>query len=291
MTQFLDFPGLRKRMALEPLFGRKVIEMCERLGLVPDYLLSVMSIETAGTFDPAIQNPINSDPLLRATGLIQFMPPTARALGTSIAALRGMTAVEQLQYVERYFQMSGKKIRRDVPGDYYMAVFLPAFVGADQAMVLGRKGDNSFVSPGLTFAKVYEQNSGFDRGKRGFFTVGDVWQTTLTRIASVQNKPRIEVTETAPLGQGSTSLPRPSLPAAWRSSGGQSDLPVLRVGDKGTAVTLLQRLLGCLETGVYTESMAAMYVRPYQLRAGLTPDGVVGQLTWEAVLLPAPAVL
>ncbi len=100
---FLDFPGLRKRMALEPRFGMEMLKMSERLNLDPNSILSVMSIETAGTFDPSIQNPQNHNPDLRATGLIQFMPTTAKALGTSIPALRAMSAVEQLQYVERFF--------------------------------------------------------------------------------------------------------------------------------------------------------------------------------------------
>jgi peptidoglycan hydrolase-like protein with peptidoglycan-binding domain len=283
MVKFLDFPGLRKRLAIEPSFGRKLIEMCGRLGLVPNYLLSVMSIETAGTFDPAIQNPINPDPLQRATGLIQFMPETARGLGTSIAALRGMTAVEQLQYVERFLEQNGRKIRPNVPGDYYMAIFMPAFVGAAEDKVLGRQGDTSLVAPRLTYAKVYEQNSGFDRSKRGFFTVGDVWQTTLGRIASAQSKPPIEVSVAAPLAPASDS-PRPSLPQAWRSFGGPSDLPVLRIGAKGNSVALLQRLVGSdLVTGVYTEALANDYVRPLQLRHGLAADGVVGPLTWEAL--------
>ena len=35
MVQLLNFPGLKKRLELEPRFGRAFVEMCERLGLVP----------------------------------------------------------------------------------------------------------------------------------------------------------------------------------------------------------------------------------------------------------------
>lgn len=280
MTQFLDFPGLRKRLELEPRFAGEFLKMCERLNFEPDFLLSVMSIETAGTFDPAIQNPINPDPNQRATGLIQFMPSTAKALGTSIAALRGMSAVEQLQYVERFFRANGSagKIRRNVPGDYYMAVFMPAFVGASQDLVLGRKGDPGTIA-GLTLSKVYDQNAGIDRQKRGFFTVGDVWQTTLSRLASVASKPRITVTETAPLPPAPTSSAPPSLPAAWRSSGGRFDLPVLRLGARGNAVALAQELLGADITGVFTPAFDAE-VRRFQARCRATVDGVIGPNTW-----------
>ena len=280
MTTFLDFPGLRKRMTLEPRFGIEVLKMAGRLNLDPNYILSVMSVETAGTFDPAIQNPINPNPELRATGLIQFMPATAKSLGTSIPALRAMTAVEQLQYVERYFAQNGGRIRHDVPGDYYMAVFMPAFIGEPQDKVLGRENDPTLLA-GLKMSAIYDQNKGFDRSQRGFFTVGDVWQTTLARIASANQRPLLEVTVPGPLVPA-VGRPLPSLPPAWRSSGGPSDLPVLRIGAKGSAVTLAQILLGCdTVTGVYTEAMALDYVRPFQARAGLPNDAVIGPLTWE----------
>lgn len=198
MTTFLDFPGLRDRLSREPRFALQFLAMAERLGLDPDSILSVMSIETANTFDPAVQNPTNPDPNKRATGLIQFMPTTAQSLGTTIPALRQMTAVEQLQYVERYFERVKNQIRRDVPGDYYMAVFMPAFIGAAPDTVLGRKDDPGTIK-GLSLAKVYEQNPGFDRQHRGFFTVQDVWNTTLGRIADARRRPPIEVTAASPL--------------------------------------------------------------------------------------------
>lgn len=39
-----------------------------------------------------------------ATGLIQFMPATAQGMGTTTAALAAMSAVQQLDYVQRYFK-------------------------------------------------------------------------------------------------------------------------------------------------------------------------------------------
>lgn len=281
MTQFLDFPGLRARMAIEPRFGIEFLKMAERLNLVPDYILSVISIETVGTFNPAIQNPTNSNPELRATGLIQFMPKTAALLGTSIATLRQMTAVEQLQYVERFFKLNGSKIRKDVPGDYYMAVFMPAFVGADEKMVLGRKDDPTMLA-GLSLGAIYAQNVGFDRQKKGFFTVGDVWNATLSRIAAARQKPPIEVTAPGPLAPPEALPPSPSQPLAWRSSGGLSDLPALRVGARGSAVALAQVLLRSdVVTGVYTTAMCDEYVKPFQKAHGLVEDGVLGPRTWE----------
>lgn len=283
-ASFLRFPGLAARMQKEPLFGVKMLEMAERLNLDPNSILSVMSVETAGTFDPAIENPLL--PISRGgpVGLIQFMPNTAKVLGTTSADLKRMSAVEQLQYVERFFKMNGGRIRKDVPGDYYMAVFMPAFVGAPQDMVLGRKGDDSQIpGVGLTYSSVYRNNPGFDHDKDGVFNVHDVWATTLGRIASVQNLPRIEVTAPSPLPEAVSSPPPVSLPPAWHSSGGQQDLPVLHVGDKGSAVALLQTLLGCQPTGIYTEEVANFYVKPLQAKHGLKVDGIVGPLTWYKV--------
>ena len=282
-TTFLDFPGLRKRMTAEPRFGIEMLKMSERLRLEPDYILSVMSAESG--IDPAAENKFSPFKDGFATGLIQFIPSTARALGTTTQALKGMSAVEQLQYVERFFAQNGGKIRRDVPGDYYMAVFMPAFVGAPEDMVLGRKDDPAKV-PGanLTYASIYKANGpAFDKGGRGFFTVGDVWASTLSRIAAARKKPPIEVTVPGPLVPAAGDLqPSPSLPPAWRSAGGPFDLPVLRIGARGTAVALAQRLAGSdVVTGVFTEAFAVDYVKPLQAAYGLTPDGVIGPLTWE----------
>lgn len=43
-----------------------------------------------------------------ATGLIQFMPSTAKQLGTTTDKLAAMTEVDQLDYVAKYF-VSQKK--------------------------------------------------------------------------------------------------------------------------------------------------------------------------------------
>lgn len=277
MTELLDFPGLRKRLALEPRFGIELVKMAERLGLNPDYIASVMSIESAGTFDPAIRNPNGG-----ATGLIQFMPSTARNLGTTTDTLAAMSAVEQLQYVERFFRQNGQNIRKDVPGDYYMAVFMPAFVGHEPSTVLGVRGSTDPApGTGTTMGKVYEQNHGFDHDGNGIFTIEDVWNTTIARIASARRRPKIEVPEVSPLPP--LPSPRPSWPPVWPSSGGQSDLPVLRVGASGTSVALAQLLLGTTVTGIYTQSMCDIVVKPFQSSHDLTIDGVIGHDSWKAL--------
>lgn len=91
--------GIRNNPNVTPEFLRGVEAMAGRLGTRPEYLLAVMSFETGGSFSPGVRNGAGSG----ATGLIQFMPDTAAGLGTSTQALSRMSATEQLQFVERYF--------------------------------------------------------------------------------------------------------------------------------------------------------------------------------------------
>ena len=60
-------------------FTSGVSELAKKYNVPEDYLYAVMSFETGGTFDPAQKNMAGSG----ATGLIQFMPDTAKGLGTS----------------------------------------------------------------------------------------------------------------------------------------------------------------------------------------------------------------
>ena len=115
----------------------EIVAMSGRLGIPdPGWLANLMNFETGGTFSPQIINrgckrrsaKAGTDPLDKcATGLIQFMPATAKGLGTSNHELYNMSAHEQLKYVEEYF---AKKVRRGKtlhdPTDIYMAVFFPA---------------------------------------------------------------------------------------------------------------------------------------------------------------------
>jgi len=276
MISLLDVPGLRRLLTSEPPFARALIDMAQKLGLNPNYILGVMSNESG--LRPSIVNPQGG-----ATGLIQFMPATAKGLGTTVEMLRQMSGVQQLEYVRRYFAPYIQRIRPGVPGDYYMAVFMPAFVGAPATTVLGEQGSSELIG-GVTKGKIYDQNKGLDTDKDGKITVADVTRKIEATLRAAAQKPVLEAPD-VPLvpGQGS-ALPLPSLPPAWRSSGAPSDLPVLRIGAKGNAVTLAQVLLSCdVITGVYTEAMAEDYVEPFQTGQGLRPDKVIGPFTWEAL--------
>jgi hypothetical protein len=60
-------------------------------------------------------------------------------------------------------------------------------------------------------------------------------------------------------------------------------LPVLRRGDRGPAVARMQKLLVVKDDGIFGPRTDAA-VRDFQSSRGLTRDGVVGPVTWAALL-------
>jgi hypothetical protein len=102
-------------------FINKVIEVATYLGVKPEHLMFLMWFETGHTLNHRIQNSIG------ATGLIQFMPHTALYLGTTTEALRNMTNVEQMKYVQKHLSSFIGKYKDYV--DLYCGIFWPAAVG------------------------------------------------------------------------------------------------------------------------------------------------------------------
>jgi len=151
--------------ALEPGFLDAVKALEDKIGVQRNALLRVMKHESR--LKPYIQNPITN-----ATGLIQFMPATATGLGTSINALKRMTGMQQLAYVEKYFKPVFGKAK--VIGDLYMYTFLPAFVNKPDNFELARKGSTQILYGKISKGAIYSANPGFDTTKKGYYTVGDI---------------------------------------------------------------------------------------------------------------------
>lgn len=101
-----------------------------------------------------------------ATGLIQFMPSTARQLGTSTDELSRMSRGQQMRFVEAYFHQV-RLPRGANAGQLYGAVFLP-----------GRVNQNPLTRSG---EKYYGPNAGLDVDRNG-----DISQQDL--IAKVSKK-------------------------------------------------------------------------------------------------------
>jgi len=158
-----------------PEFNDKLNKIGQKLGVDPKDLLRIMKFETGGSMSPSQGSGTSS-----AVGLIQFMPQTARDLGTTTQDLAQMSAVEQLDYVYRFYKMNGVRPGMDV-GDLYMLTFMPAAVNKPDDFVLGdANGGDVF---GLNKAKVWQQNPAFGKSKgKSYFTVGDV-KSTIERRA------------------------------------------------------------------------------------------------------------
>ena len=146
-------PGIEK---VSDAFKQKVIQIASDLKVNPNFLLAVMSFESGESFSPSVKNGAGSG----AVGLIQFMPTTAKGLGTTTAALAAMTAEDQLDFVAKYFRQFKKPLL--TIEDVYMAVLMPSAIAKGSDFVLFRKP-----------SKAYDQNKGLDINKDGEITVGE----------------------------------------------------------------------------------------------------------------------
>ena len=141
-----------------PEFLKKVKEIAQRLNCNYRDLLGVMNSESGIKADA--KNPNSS-----ASGLIQFMEQTAKSLGTTTAALRNMSPIQQLDYVEKCISKS-KQMAGFAPdaklsgGQLYALIFLPA-----------RAKNEVLTSSGEGY---YSANRGLDSNKDGKITVSEL---------------------------------------------------------------------------------------------------------------------
>lgn len=128
----------------------KIAEVAFRVGADPYDLANLIYWESGTTFDPRVQSGKGLTSFIPdadggpAVGLIQFTRSTADRLGTNRRALYGMSAIQQMDYVEKYLKTVSKgewpvyhqPIRRTVtasPGPLsttqalFMSVFYPLY--------------------------------------------------------------------------------------------------------------------------------------------------------------------
>lgn len=139
-------------------FLRKVKHIAQNLKCDYRDLLAVMNAES-GLKTTAV------NPNSGATGLIQFMPSTAKSLGTTTEELKRMSPLEQLDYVEKYLIRSKKAAgfkphERLSAGQLYALVFLP---GRAKREVLTEAGEI-----------YYKANKNVDVNKDGKITEEDL---------------------------------------------------------------------------------------------------------------------
>lgn len=143
-TTLLNTPGFFGHGAA---VWRAVAEMCARNGWNADGLIALIEHESG--WSPAAKNPT---PGQTATGLIQFTAGTAQALGTTVEQIRGMSALDQLPLVERFFQ---RWAQRNPIGPWDFMVFglgaggLPPGPLPDSGVLYPAGSQASKVNPGL----------------------------------------------------------------------------------------------------------------------------------------------
>jgi peptidoglycan hydrolase-like protein with peptidoglycan-binding domain len=242
-------------------FKRKVIDIGKRLDVNPSFLMAVMAFETGHTFRPDIPNAAGSG----AVGLIQFMPATARDLGTTTGALAAMSALNQLDFVEEYFRRAiAARGKLENIEDTYMAVLFPKLVGKPQSAIFAKRPTER-----------YALNRGLDLNGDGIITKFEAAQ----KVRRILNGASVEVVRLAGTASGD-------------AAGGDPDETLLQKGDRGREVRLLQEKLVALghmtqsqmDTGVgifgpHTERA----VEEFQHEHGLEINGILTPETRAAL--------
>lgn len=146
----------------------KIKDISERLHCNPHDLMAVINSESG--FNPQAKNKRSG-----ATGLIQFMPRTARALGTSTEELAEMSAAEQLDYVEKYLQSIKKSVftkdHKLTGAELYALIYLPKNAAKEE---LAHEG-----------TKYYNLNRGLDKDNDGIISKSDLAQVVQSKYIDV----------------------------------------------------------------------------------------------------------
>jgi transglycosylase-like protein with SLT domain len=152
-------------------FDERVAAVAERVGVRKDDLLAIMRFESG--LRPDALNPAS-----HAVGLIQFLPRTAADLlglpstrdgeALAVQTFHAMSADEQLDYVEAYFERVLGGRGAPTLRDAYMAVLYPAAVGRGDAFVVARSDAES-----ASARAVYAQNARLDADADGVLTAGE----------------------------------------------------------------------------------------------------------------------
>lgn len=166
-----QFRGQPTPWTTDTVFLDKVKSICAPLNVNYIDMLAVMNLESARTFDPWIRNSLGY------TGLIQFGTAAAKTLGTTTDALRQLNRVDQCDWVLRYFQYwrQVKSLTSFRLVDLYLTVLWPAGVGRPEDFVIFPRG-----------SREYRANSGFDKQKIGYVTVGMVADSISIHVTEVK---------------------------------------------------------------------------------------------------------
>jgi hypothetical protein len=140
---------------VSPTFKARILWTARELGCDVNDLMACIAWESGETFRADIKNAAGSG----AVGLIQFMPSTAKKLGTTTAALAKCDPADQIRFVYEYFKPFKGRLHN--LGDVYMAILWPKAVGKPDSFVLFDRRKTPVT---------FRQNAGLDISHDGSVT-------------------------------------------------------------------------------------------------------------------------
>ena len=147
----------------DPDFEKEVNRIAQKFDIDASDLLGKIASESG--FNPAADNGTH-------VGLIQFSKDSARAVGTTQAALKRMTRAQQMKYVEKYFDYWNLP-KGSSAGHLYTVTYLPAFASKPANYVLAKRGGFT-DSWGHHPASWYSHNAGLDMNNDGKITIAEL---------------------------------------------------------------------------------------------------------------------
>jgi hypothetical protein len=149
-------------------FLSKVKAVATALKVKADWLMMIMYIESR--INPSAVNSVSN-----ATGLIQFMPNTAISLGTTVAKLKAMSNVDQLEYVQKYYAPLVGRMNSFY--DMYLSTFFP--------VAIGKPDDYVFQTKSLPASLIAKQNSALDTNNNGEITMKE-WKDAVFNLVPTE---------------------------------------------------------------------------------------------------------
>lgn len=160
---------------MTPSQQQKVVEVCNRLGIHPNWLIGVMNFESG--LNPRATNPISG-----SVGLIQFTRDkagvnykTINGKQYKLTDLKAMTFEQQMEVVYEYLKPFASKIKSFI--DCYMVVFFPVATGKPDSYV--------FQTSNLSASLIAKQNPAFDGNGDKQITKAEVLDFFRKRYAEV----------------------------------------------------------------------------------------------------------
>jgi len=148
------YPGLRAALASDPegvravfLAMREIRVRPERAALSPPvWAEAAHKIEYESGWRPDATNPFKDKNGESATGLLQWMPATAKGMGTSVAQIKAMSRGDQAPLAARYWKAVTAQYRGIArPGDMYVVGAYPVALTYPPERVIAEPGSAIWI--------------------------------------------------------------------------------------------------------------------------------------------------